>query len=153
MTKFEIQDNRSAFRKVWDEMYKLVVVSLILIFADFPFFKRHYIIIGGVVCMLFLYKLFNPRNRHVFRIELDDKNNILCICYYQFIFFEYRQEISYEALKISYKHKLYRRGAIPKTLEFRQEDRLVAEIKEKYNIGWTNEEIESIYEALKKRIF
>ncbi|TKG87657.1 hypothetical protein EYV94_28110 [Puteibacter caeruleilacunae] len=153
MTIFEIEDNRSVFRKVWNEMYLLLCFSLGLALPDFTFFKRHYLIIGVVVFLLFLYKLFNPRNRHVFGIELDDKNNILCICCYQFVFFEYRQEISYELLQISYKHKLYGRGRIPKTLEFRKEDRLVAEIKEKYNLGWTNEEIESIYEALKKRIF
>lgn len=96
-----------------------------------------------------MYSLFNKRNRYVYKLLLNADSKILTIYFYQFVVLKFEQNIHYNSLQVNYRHKLYGRGKIPKTLELKRDNTLIAEIMQKYNIGWKNEELENIYEKLK----
>lgn len=55
--------------------------------------------------------------------------------------FKFIYNIPYNLIKVSYNHKIYGRGNITIILELKNNKEFIAEIKQIYNIGWTNEEI------------
>jgi hypothetical protein len=147
---FEIKEMGTFFHKVWQEIYLLLFFNIGLIVGNVSFYSKYYLIIELCLFGLLLYRLFNKRNRHIYKIKFDDNNQILTIFFYQFITFKFNYNIPYKFIKVSYKHKIYGRGKIPITLEFKENKKFIAEIKQKYNIGWTNEEIERIYNRIKR---
>lgn len=149
---YELKDGRNIFHKVWNEIYLLLFFNIGLLLGNVSYFTKNYLIIELCVFILLIYRLFNKRNRHVFKIELNDEGKVLKVYYYQFIVLKFEQEIPYKALQLNYKHKQYGRGKVPKTLEFRQRNTFVVEIKQKYNLGWTNEELDNIYKTLNNKI-
>jgi hypothetical protein len=150
MIEFEIKKNSTIFHKVWQEIYLLFFFNLGLVIGNTLFFTKYYLVIELCVFGLFLYQLFNKRNRQVYKLLLNEKEKNLTVFYYQFIALKFTQNITFDLLQVEYKHKLYGRGKIPKTLELKRNRVLIAEIKQKYNFGWTNEQIDDIYNRLDK---
>lgn len=151
MIIFEIKEPKNLFNRVWNDLYLLLFFNIGLIIGNFSFFTEYYLLIELFTLSLFIYKLFNKRTRQVHKLVLNDNNKILCIHFYHLLFFKTTYNISYELLSIQYKNKLYRRGVIPKTIELRENGKLIVEIKQKYNLGWTNEELDDIYTRLNKK--
>jgi hypothetical protein len=150
MTKFEIKEYPTFFHRTWRETYFLLFFNLGLIIGNVAFFSKHYLIIELCVFGLLIFKLINKRNRQIIKLIFDDKHEVLIISYLQFVFFRFTKTINYNLLQYNYRYKTYVRGKAPKTLELKEREGFVAEIKQKYNFGWTNQEVESIYETLDK---
>ena len=150
MEIYKIKEQTTIFHKVWQEIYLLLFFNLGLIIGNIKFYTKYYLIIEVCIFSLLLYKLLNKKNRHIYKLSFNDNKQILSVSFYQFIVYKFTYDIPYKLLKVHYKHKLYGRGKIPMTLEFRKNEKLVAEIRQKYNIGWSNEEIDNIYNRIKK---
>jgi hypothetical protein len=150
MIVFEIGKKPALLYKAWREIYHLLFFNIGLAIGNIAFYSKYYLIIDLCVFGLLLIKLFSNRGRQICKLLFNDEEKVLTVFYYQFIAFRFTKKITYNMFNYSYKHKLYRRAITPKTLEFRREKKLVAEIKQKYNLGWTNEEVDNIYCKLEK---
>lgn len=147
---FEIKQERKLFYKAWREIYHLLFFNIGLVIGNVAFYSEYYLIIELCVVWLLLIKLFSKRSRQIYKLIFNDKEKALEISYYQLIVFRVTQKINYNQINYSYKQKLYRRAIMPQTLELRRGKELVAEIKQKYNLGWSNEEVDNIYSKLEK---
>ena len=147
---FETKKEAKLSYKAWSELYHLLFFNIGLVIGNITFYSEYYLVIETSVFFLLLIKLFSKRSRQIYKLIFNDEGKILKIFYYQFFVLKYTKGIIYDELNYSYKQKLYRRAILPKTLEFRKGEKLVAEIKQKYNLGWSNMEIDNIYSKLKK---
>lgn len=150
MNIFEVKEKNNMLCLLGNEIYLLLFFNIGLLFGNITFFSNNYLIIELCVFVLLIYSLFNKRNRYVYRLLLNPESKILTIYFYQFVVWKFEQNIQFNSLQVNYRHKLYGRGKIPKTLELKRDNILIAEIKQKYNVGWKNEELENLYEELKK---
>jgi hypothetical protein len=149
MIVFEInKDNRNIFLKVWNEIYVLFFFNIGLIIGNVRFFSSYLYIIEICLFFLLINRLLSKKNKHVYKVELDVKEETLKVYYYQFVVLKFMKEIPLKLLEVNYNYKVYMRGKVPKTLEIKRNKKLVVEIRQEYNIGWTNEEIDRIYESL-----
>lgn len=152
MEIFEVKNEVNFFHKVWKELYLLLFFNIGLALGNISFFTSNYLIIELCVLILLIYSLFNKRNRYVYKIKLNYEEELLSVYYCQFIFLKFEQRIYFKTLHVYYRYKRYGRGKIPKTLEIKNNNNLIVEIKQKYNLGWTNDELDKIYDRLKKII-
>lgn len=150
MKHFEIKKVPSFLDRVWSELYLLFFFNLGLIIGAFEFFSKYYLIIEILVFAIFLLQVFSKRNRQAYKLTFEDYHKKLIIHYYQFVKKSYAYEIPYKRLNFEYRNKIYGRRKIPKTLELKDEEVFIIEIRQKYNLGWTNEEIDDIYNKLKE---
>jgi|GEM_PF-2382947 len=150
MTIFEVKYKTNLFHKVWNELYLLLFFNLGLALGNVSFFTSNYLIIELCVFGLLIFSLFNKRNRYTYKLQFNDEDNFLSIYYCQFIILKFEQKIDFKDLQISYMHKRYGRGKIPKTLEIKNKNNFIVEIRQKYNLGWTNKELDEVYDKLEK---
>ncbi len=150
MEIFEVKSETNIFHKVWNELYLLLFFNIGLALGSVSFFTSNYLIIELCVLALLIYSLFSKRNRHTYKIQLNYEEEFLSVYYYQFIVLRFEQRIYFKTLHVNYRYKRYGRGKIPKTLEIRNNNNLIVEIKQKYNFGWTNDELDEISDRLKK---
>ena len=94
MIIFEIKEPKNLFNKVWNDLYLLLFFNIGLIIGNFSFFTEYYLLIELFTLSLFIYKLFNKRNRQVYKLVLNDNNKTLYIHFYHFIFFRTTYNIS-----------------------------------------------------------
>ncbi|WP_126249197.1 hypothetical protein [Chitinophaga rhizosphaerae] len=93
--------------------------------------------------------------RFVYYISFDDAHNICTVKYKQFQFLKFKTEIKYEELDFKYTHIMFYRGQIPLTLRIIKNGKIIADIREKYNLGFSNEEIQEMktyVEQIKKSV-
>jgi hypothetical protein len=148
MIVFEIKEHPSIFYRVWREIYTLLLFNIGVIIGGLNIYKKHYLIIEFCFLLLLAYKLFNKKGRQIYKIVFSEHK--LVITYYQFIFLSFIRIIPYDNLQFNFKDKLYIRGEVTKTLEFKENNDFIGEIKYRHNLGWTDNEINNIYEALVK---
>ncbi len=147
---YEIKKEITVFHKVWKEINSLLSFNVGLIIVNITFYSQHYIVIELFVFSILLYNLYNKKNRRIYKIQFDDDTQIITLYFYQYIFFKFIYDIPYKATRVIYKHKVYCRGKIPLTLDIKQNNKFIGEIKQKYNMGWTNEEIDNIYNRIRR---
>lgn len=145
---FEIKELPSIFNRIWREIYMLLLFNIGIIIGGLNFYKKHYLIIELCFLLLLAYKLSNKKSRQIYKIAFSEHK--LVLTYYQFIFLSFVKIIPYGNLQFNYKNKLYIRGEVTKTLEFKENNDFIGEIKYSHNLGWTDNEINNIYEALVK---
>lgn len=150
MKIFEIKEIPSFSHRMWSELYLLLFFNLGLIVGAFDFFSKHYLIIEFFVFAIFLLQGFSKRNRQVYKLTFNDQQKKLIIHYFQFVKISYANEVPYERLNFEYRNKLYGRRKIAKTIELKEEGEFIVEIRQKYNIGWTNEMIDDMYGKLQE---
>ena len=144
MDVFEVKEYKPSLHRLWREIYLLLFFNLGLIIGNVTFFTKYYLIIELLVFGILLYSLTNKRNRQINKLVFDYDQKLLMIHYIQFVFLKCTRIIPYPLIQYNYRYKIYLRGKAPKTLEFMRGRIFVAEIKQKYNLGWTDEEIDLI---------
>jgi hypothetical protein len=147
---FELKNKPSIFNKVWSETYLLLFLNIGLLIGSTTFFIKHVIIIEILVVALFILKLISKRSRQVYKVVIDIEEKKLLLEYYQYVFFSFVKKINLQELSLTYRHKIFGRGKIPKTLEFFECNRFSAEIREKFNLGWKIAEIKEIFNLCNK---
>jgi hypothetical protein len=148
MIVFEIKELPSIFNRVWREIYTLLLFNVGVIIGGLNIYKKHYLIIELCFLLLLAYNLFNKKSRQIYKVAFSEHK--LTLTYYQFIILNFIKIIPYGNLQFNFKNKLYIRGDVTKTLEFKENNDFVGEIKYGHNLGWTDNEINIIYEALVK---
>ena len=151
VTIFEIKHKMNIFHRVWNELYLLLFFN-VLALLNIPFFNSNYLIIEICVLALLLYRLFNKSDRQVYKLLINDDGEFLSVFYFYFIILKFEKKIYFKSLQVNYNYKRYARGKIPKTLEIKRDNILIAEIRQKYNLGWTSEELDEIYDKIEKVI-
>jgi hypothetical protein len=146
---FELKIKPPFYSKVWREIYLLLFFNIGLILGSVTFFSKHLIIIEICILALLVFKLVSKRSRHIYKVTLVLKEKKLLLHYYQYVFFCFVQPIYFKELSLAYRHKVFGRGKIPKTLEFYKQKHFTAEIREKFNLGWQVYEINEIYNLCK----
>lgn len=147
---FELKIKPPYYSKVWREIYLLLFFNIGLILGSVTFFSKHWLIIEICIFALLVFKLVRKRSRHIFKVIFDLKERKLLLHYYQYVFFSFEQTVSFNDLSIKYRHKVFGRGKIPKTLEFFRGGKFIAELREKYNLGWQVHEINEMYNHCKQ---
>ena len=94
------------------------------------------------ICLIL--QFYNKRNRQIFKIFFDDKSKLVTIYFKNYLSKVKHKTIQYNDISFTYKPKLFGRRKIPMTLEIRNKNKFIGEIKHKYNIGWKDSEIENI---------
>ena len=147
VTIFEPERKMNFFHRVWGELYLLLFFN-VLALVNIPFFTSNYLIIELCILALLLYRLLNKSDRLVYKLIINNEGEFLSVYYFAFIVFKVEQKINFKSLQVNYKYKQYARGRIPKTIEIKKDNVLKVEIRQKYNLGWTDEELDEIYNKL-----
>jgi len=152
MVLFELNGKRrNIFKTISYELYLLLIFNIGLLIGIVYYAHLNVFVIEVFVFFIFIIWLSKKRNRLVYKIEIDTIGETLKVYYYQYVFLKYKKEIPLNLLKVNYDFKIYMRYNVPKTLEIKRNNKLIVEIKQNHNIGWTDLEIDHIYEVLNKK--
>ncbi|MCW3466898.1 hypothetical protein [Chitinophaga nivalis] len=152
MITFSIQKRRPLINgtSINDTISLFLIIHAMFFIVMNSWYKAHilWVELGFVGSVLL--SMLSKKQRYIYQISLNNDANTCIIRYYQFLFLQFEKTISYEDLSFLYERTLYRKGTSPLTLRIKEHGKMIAEIREKYNLGWSNEEIAVIQEALKK---
>jgi len=112
------------------------------------FFFDNLLLICALFFIILIIKISSSRSRLIVKLEFDDDQKVLYILYNQFVFYYFTIPVSYKHLSFKYRYKFFRRGDMPKTLEFFKSSQFIGEIRENNKIGWTMNKLEAIIEKL-----
>lgn len=152
MTDFEV--NKKRLKRIVPTWKVIVMWFLIVNGVLFTNFIRHYpynllwgepFFLGLIIALLSL-KVY----RYVFRVSFDDEKETCTVFYYQYQFFKFKRTIKYADLNFSYEKMQFTRTEFAQTLRISEGNKRVVDIREKYNMGYTNEEIAAIAHRIKK---
>jgi hypothetical protein len=151
MEIFEIKvDRKKATRILFPLSYPIILCNVIYFVVFRDWFLKHLIIaelsIAGIILLLNVDK----KERNVYSIVFNDELKTCTLKYYQFFMISFKRTIPYRDLSYSYTTSVYRRGIYPMSLRIKQCNRMVVEIREKYNIGWSNDQITAIRTVIDK---
>lgn len=149
MDIIEIKISQTTLSRLWKETDIFVMFMILLLFNYHKFSSRRFMILESCTILALFLKLQYSRSRQIYKLEFNE--NELILSYYQYIFFRFTKKINYNFLKINYRYKFYIKGDPTKTFEFKKNSCLIAEIREKYNIGWSKEDISNLNQILVKR--
>lgn len=149
-TVFEIKTVPHFFKRIYQEFILIFSFNLGLVIGAPEFFSGNWLLIESIILFFILVKVLRKRNRQIYKLTFNGGTQSLEIEYFYFAKLKANITIPYSTLEFTYKHKLYGRGKIPLTLEIFNQRKFCAEIRHKYNLGWKDNEIENIKNAIIK---
>lgn len=106
-------------------------------------FLDNFIIAELIILLVVVVFNMGNKERHVYAVIFNDELRSCTIKYYRLSLIKFEKTISYTDLNYTYDYALYRRK-VPMTLKIRRKSRMVAEIREKYNLGWSNDDMKTV---------
>lgn len=141
------------FHRVWRyQVFFFVFVDIAWAIGSYDFFSFYFFEIALCTLILTLWALSGKRSREVYRVHIDNEHQTVKIDYYQYVYLRFEEVIDFNSIRLAYERKPWGRTRFPKTLQIIKDNKLVVEIKQKYNLGWTNEEIDEIHLLLSKTV-
>lgn len=144
----ELAMRPNVIRRLWMNFGVPIFFYIGLAIGYPPFFLNNLFLISALFFFILIIKISSPRSRLIVKFEFDDDQKILHIVYNQFVFYYFTISVSYEHLSFKFRHKIFRRGDMPKTLEFFKSGQFIGEIRANNKIGWTKNKLEAIIEKL-----
>ncbi len=152
MIEFNINKNR--LKKVvptWKVILMWFFIINLSIFTALIHYFSYNIIYGEIAYATLIIALLSRKSyRYVTCVSFDNKKGMCIVSYYQFHFFKFRKEIRYMQLNYKYEKMQFTRLEFAITLRIKDGDNMIADIREKYNMGYTNEEIAEIANKIKQ---
>jgi len=119
----------------------LIIGHLIVWIALFDWSSSHIAIAIPLPCLLPILYLLRTKERAVYQITFNNETLTCTIYYYLLFFIKARRVLPYKNVTFRYVPVRYLRGVFVNAFQIRNEKRLIAEIRQKYNAGWEKSEI------------
>lgn len=152
ITNFEISKNR--LKKVVPSWKVILTCFIIVNVSLFTALIRHYpynLLIGEPIFLALAIALLSRKaERYVFRVSFDDETETCTVFYYQYQFFKFKKSIRYANLTFLYEKLQFTSLDWALTLRIKEENKMVVDIREKHNMGYTNDEIAAIVQKIKE---
>jgi hypothetical protein len=152
MIIFEIKGEKRLFRRlpVNQVIWLWGLVHILYLVLNLQWYLSNVLLAETIAVAVVLLRMLSRKERNINSISFDDERKRCIICYYIFFVVKVEKEIQYERIHFRYGRSRYLRGIFPIALQIIKGRFLVAEIREQYNIGWSNEEIITIYDFIKE---
>lgn len=121
-----------------------------LIFVFGSWFLKNVLVSESGVLVLLCLRMADKKERYVYKIIFDNDKKQCFVHFYQFLIFKFVKQAHYSDISVIYARIRYARGVSPLTLRIKEHKKMIAEIREKRNLGWTSEEILAIYKMFEK---
>ncbi|MFY0254326.1 hypothetical protein ACDQ55_10275 [Chitinophaga sp. 30R24] len=138
----------------WITLNQVLVLSFflhaILIFVFGGWFLKNVLVSESGVLALLCLRMGDKKERYVYKIIFDNDKKQCFVHFYQFLIFKFVKQVYYSDMSVMYARIRYGRGVSPLTLRIKEHKKMLAEIREKRNLGWTSEEMLAIYKMFEK---
>lgn len=150
MDTFEVNSKR--LKKIVPTWKVIFMWFFIINAVSLTNFIRHYpynLICGELIFFVFITILLSRKAyRYVYKVTFDNKAKVCTVFYYQYQFFRFKKSIKYSSLNFLFERIPFTRLEIAQTLRIKDGNKMIVDIRERYNMGYTNDEIKAIFQKI-----